>query len=326
MFFLQMHLVSLRFLPLSSFISSALSPLSITLFQSLPWILFKLNFIFKKKHRADSTWNWLSFYSLPQKLHFSSASKSLSLLLILSLQHVASLLFTYHGTRIFRCDLPSKRWLVLLRKLSLVGFFFFPSRSKFVSWRAEAHQVASPIREWSSFSMNPSCCFCDLVSVHRSPSGTASTPELRCSRCMGGCGTTVEPGGTPLVLSTLQLSVSSGLQLLGTPRLRGDPQPCACGPAASLSLFSLQSAALRAHPLTLLTLHRALEKQSGVSPWDLFTLISILAIRFFHLFFFFLHHFHQNLLTQRGGEARSQTPVLKSHLPSSFQWSSSQGF
>ena len=102
----------------------------------------------------------------------------------------------------------------------------------------------------------------------------------------GGCGTTVEPGGTPLVLSTLQLSVSSGLQLLGTPRLRGDPQPCACGPAASLSLFSLQSAAPRAHPLTLLTLHRALEKQSGVSPWDLFTLISILAIRFFHLFFF----------------------------------------
>ena len=93
-------------------------------------------------------------------------------------------------------------------------------------------------------------------------------------------------GGTPLVLSTLQLSVSSGLQLLRTPRLRGDPQPCACCPAASLSLFSLQSAEPRAHPLTLLlTLHRALEKQSGVSPWDLFTLISILAIRFFTYFF-----------------------------------------
>lgn len=197
------------------------------------------------------------------------------------------LLFTYHGTRIFRCDSSSKRRLVLLRKLSLVGFFF-PSRSKSVSWRAEAHQVASPIREWSSFSVNPSCCFCDLVSVHHSPSGTASAPESwgAPTAPAGGGGAWLWAGGPPLVLSTLQLSVSSGLQLLRTPRLRGVPQPCACGPAASLSLFSLPSAEPRAHPLALLlTLHRALEKQSGVSPWDLFTLISILTIRFFTDFF-----------------------------------------
>lgn len=224
----------------------------------------------------------VSIISLPQKSHFSSASKSLSLLLTLSWQHVACFAF-YHGTRIFRCDLPSKRRLALLRKLSLVGLFFFPSRSKSVSWRADAHQVASPIRQWSSFSMNPSCCFCDLVSVHHSPSGTASAPESWGAPTAPG-EVAVEPGDPHQSWAHAAICVLRPPAAPNTEAAR-DPQPCACNPAASLSLF-LQSAEPRACPRTLLlTLHRALEKQSQESAPGISSPISILTARFFTYFF-----------------------------------------